>query len=483
MQKSKTKRQRKTSKRTKIIATLGPASESPQRIKSLLKRGVNVFRVNFSHGEHTAHKKTIQQVRKVTKENNSHAAILGDLCGPKIRTGIFKNDGIQINNGDHVTVTTRDVLGDIGLIPSQYTKLHKDMQVGQRILLDDGKMELCVNAIDKTELSCTVTYGGFLSNKKGMNLPDTKVSSPSLTKKDKADLQLAIECDVDFIALSFVRNAKDIFALKKEMQKANADIPIIAKIERPEAIDNIDEILQATYGIMIARGDLGIEIAAEKVPLLQNRLITQARLKHKPVIVATQMMESMIENSRPTRAEVGDVANAALQGADAVMLSGETSVGKYPLKTVEYMDKIVREVEQSHDKKNGILENTSKQNEYKGLRQSMSHAAMGLAEDLLLQALIVPTKSGTTAQILSSYRPSSIVLGVSHSINTCRKLSLHWGVLPFHIETEKFKNWRELTAEINRHCPLIKSGDRVLIVSGFKVDNTKSEPVLKLLFV
>ncbi len=478
----KTTKKRKTNKRTKIIATLGPACNSPKRIKSLLKRGVDVFRVNFSHGEHEEHKKTIQMVRTVVAKNNSHAAILGDLCGPKIRTGIFKNDGIQINNGDEVIVTTKNIQGEDGLIPSQYTKLHKDMKVGQRILLDDGKMELRVTAINKTELACTVIYGGYLTNKKGMNLPDTQVSSPSLTQKDRDDLQIAIQCDVDFIALSFVRNAKDIVDLKTEMNKYDADIPIIAKIERPEAIDNIDEILDETYGIMIARGDLGIELAAEKVPLLQNMLINKARIKHKPVIVATQMMESMIENSRPTRAEVGDVANAAMQGADAVMLSGETSVGQYPLQTVEYMDKIVREIEQNNQNQTASLGNNHKE-DYRGLRESMSHAAMGLAQDLLLQALVVPTKSGTTAQILSSYRPSSVVLGVSHNIKTCRKLSLNWGVLPFYMDTEKFKNWRELTAKIKEQCNLLQSGDRVLMVSGFRADKDKSEPVLKLLFI
>jgi pyruvate kinase len=485
MQKNTQKIKRKMSKRTKIIATLGPSTDSLARIKSLLIRGVDVIRVNFSHGDHATHKQTIANVRQVAKENNYHTAILGDLCGPKIRTGTFKNEGIEIKNGEQVIVTTRQVLGETGLIPSQYKNLHKDMQAGQRILLDDGKMELVVHEIHAKELHCTVTYGGWLTHKKGMNLPDTTVTTPSLTAKDKEDLKLAIECDVDFVALSFVRDGNDIKNLKKEMKRYKVDIPIIAKIERPEAIDNIDGILKESYGIMIARGDLGIELAAEKVPLLQNMLIDKARSVHKPVIVATQMMESMIENSRPTRAEIGDVANAAMRSADAVMLSGETSVGKYPLQAVEYMDKTVREIEGDSLSQLHFADFPASyiQNQSLSLRESMAHATMGLARDLNLQALVVPTKTGITAQTLAAYRPASTVLGVSHSEKTCRKMSIHWGVVPIHMDPLDFKDWNGLITKIKEEYSLLVKNDKVLIVSGFRTVDEQSEPVLKLLFI
>ena len=477
-----TKIKRKITKRTKIIATLGPATDSLSQIKALLKRGVDVIRINFSHGDHATHQKTIQKVRKVAQEMEVYTAILADLCGPKIRTGNFKEGSIELINNEKIIVTTAGIEGKAGLIPSQYKHLHKDMKVGQRILLDDGKMELLVEKIKGQELHCKIVYGGILKDKKGMNLPDTQVSSPSLTKKDKKDLALAIECEVDFFALSFVRNSKDIQDLKNELHHYGVEIPIIAKIERPEAIDNIDEILTEAYGIMIARGDLGIELAAEKVPLLQNMLIDKARDVHKPVIVATQMMESMIENSRPTRAEVGDVANAAIKSADAVMLSGETSVGRYPLKAVEYMDKIVREIE-ADDWHQSCSAGLPPKHQELELRQGMSHAAVSLAEDLFLQALVVPTKSGTTARILSSYRPSATILGVSHNEDTCRRLSIHWGVLPQHMNPLDFRDWKGLVRRIQEKHHLLEKKDKVLIVSGFRTLAEQSEPVLKVLFL
>jgi len=476
---------RKIIKRTKIIATLGPATDSIEQIQALLERGVNVIRVNFSHGDHPTHKETINKVRQVAKKMGLYTAILADLCGPKIRTGHFKTGQIELINNQQVTVTTRSVDGETGLIPSQYKQLHQDMKMGQRILLDDGKMELLVEKIQDTELYCKIIYGGILKDKKGMNLPDTQVSSPALTTKDKHDLSLAIELNVDFIALSFVRCAQDIMDLKAALHAYAVDIPIIAKIERPEAIDNIDEILSESYGIMIARGDLGIELAAEKLPLLQNSLIDKARQMHKPVIVATQMMESMIENSRPTRAEVGDVANAAIRSADAVMLSGETSVGRYPLQVVEYMDKILREIEKDHWDKSQFIDiaHAYKKNQAQGLREGMSHAAMDLAKDLNLQALVVPTKSGTTARILCSYRPSSLILGVSHNESTCRRLSIHWGVFPIQMDPLAFKNWRGLITKIEQNYKLLTKDDKVLIVSGFQKEDEKSEPVLKIFYL
>ncbi len=465
-------------KRTKIIATLGPATDSPTRIKSLMNRGVDVFRVNFSHGDHQTHRQTIQKVREAADALSLYTAVLADLCGPKIRTGIFEGGQIQLENGQEVIVTTRDVMGKADMIPSQYKKLHLDMKAGERILLDDGKIELLVEHIEGRELRCRVTYGGLLKDKKGMNLPDTAVSSSSLTEKDKQDLQLAIECHVDFIALSFVRSAEDIIELKDYMARFGVDIPVIAKIERPEAVTNIEAILQQAYGIMIARGDLGIEVAAEKLPLLQNKLIDLARLQHRPVIVATQMMESMIENARPTRAEIGDVANAAMHSADAVMLSGETSVGKYPLQAVDYMYRTLRETEQSSLE---LLKRGDRKKGKPGLREAMSHAALSLAVDLPLKALVVPTRSATTARIVSSYRPAANILGVSHNEDSCRKMALHWGVTPLHLNPLDFRDWRGLTSRIAQNHGILKEKDQVLVVSGFEEKEEDSEPVLKLL--
>ena len=411
-------------------------------------------------------------------------AILADLCGPKIRTGTYEPAEIELKNNQMVTVTTRDVIGNENLIPCQYNNLHKDMEEGQRILLDDGKMELKVVEVQGKNLLCEVVYGGILTEHKGMNLPDTNVSSAALTAKDKKDLAVAVECDVDFVALSFVRSEKDIQLLIKELDKHETYIPIIAKIERPEAVENIDAILKAAYGIMIARGDLGIELAAERIPLLQNTLIDKARLAHKPVIVATQMLESMISSSRPTRAEVSDVASATVRSADALMLSGETSVGKYPLQAVEYMDKIIREIEQDENCQTDSrkLLDISLHDEDVSLREAMSRGAMGLAKDLDLQALVVPTNTGRTARIVSSYRPSTIVLGVSHHISVCRKLSIHWGVEVIHMNPLDFRDWKGLLQNIQENHNYFNKHDKVLMVAGFGRKDDISEPVLKLLF-
>ncbi|MBF0263980.1 MAG: pyruvate kinase [Gammaproteobacteria bacterium] len=473
-----------SSRRTKIIATIGPSTSSLARIKSLLTRGVNIFRVNFSHGDYETHRESIANIRHVAKELNTYTAVLADLCGPKIRTGTYEPEEIILENGQLVTVTTRDVIGNEGLIPCQYKNLHKDMEQGQRILLDDGKMELKVIEIQGRNLLCEVVYGGVLSAHKGMNLPDTSVSSAALTAKDKQDLVVAIECDVDFVALSFVRSQKDIQLLIKELAKHDVYIPIVAKIERPEAIENIDEILKSAYGIMIARGDLGIELAAEKIPLLQNTLIDKARLAHKPVIVATQMLESMITSSRPTRAEVSDVASATVRSADALMLSGETSVGKYPLQAVEYMDKIIREIEQNEEcqAKSRELLDISLHDEDVSLREAMSRGAMGLAKDLDLQALVVPTSTGRTARIVSSYRPSTIIIGVSHYQSVCRKLSIHWGVEVIHMNPLDFQDWKGLLHNIQENHNFFNKNDKVLMVAGFGKKDAISEPVLKLLF-
>ena len=471
-------------RRTKIIATLGPVSKTVGTIEQLLELDVNAFRLNMSHGDHDSHRQLVMRIRRAAKRLKKHVAIIMDLCGPKIRVGKFENDAIELADGDDVIVTSRQLIGKPGLISSQYRQLHKDAKPGERILLDDGNLELQVTSIKDTEVTCKVIYGGQLKNHKGMNLPDSCLSTSSFTAKDKQDADLAVEMDVDFVALSFVRNAADIQTLQRYLKKQGTEIPIIAKIEKPEAIDNIDEILDNAYGIMIARGDLGIELPAESVPLLQQQLIQKARAHDRPVIVATQMLESMISSARPTRAEVGDVANAAISSADVVMLSGETASGKFPVKAVEIMDKILREIENHQWATNSFgqqLDETSK-GEYP-VREAVARAAINLTNDLKLQGIIVPTRSGTTTRILAAARPAAPCIGACSNEKVNRMMALHWGVVPVHVTEPSKRNWRALCAVISEECNLTKTGHTVLLVSGFNDDPALNEPVMKILEV
>ncbi len=468
-------------RRSKIIATIGPASETSKNIHDLIKAGVNVFRLNMSHGNHAGHKKVFKRIRLCAKKNNAYVAILMDLCGPKIRTGVFENGSIELKRNAKVVITCGKGIGREGLIVSQYKKLYKDVKIGERVLLDDGNLECRVESVQAKNIHCKVIYGGTLKNNKGINLPDSKVSVSSFTAKDKIDVQLAMELEADFVALSFVRSAKDVEGLKRHMQRTSHEIPIIAKIERPESVANINEIIKASYGIMIARGDLGIELPAEEVPLIQKEIINKARANHRPVIVATQMMESMITNARPTRAEVGDVANAALSSADAVMLSAETAAGKFPIKTVKMMDKILREIENHQWSKNRFGEKLDDFNDVVSSRKAIAHAANTLAQELKLQGILVPTRSGHTAAVLSASRPSSPLLGISANISTCQKLALHWGIISFLVEEKKAHDWKALAQDIGKQCRLAKTGNRILLVSGFNDDEKLNEPVLKII--
>lgn len=470
-------------RRTKIVATVGPATDSEKSISELIKSGVNVFRLNMSHGDHEYHRKIFKRIRLCAKRMDVHVAILMDLCGPKIRTGTFKNDSIILKRNAKVIISCAAGTGEAGLIISLYKKLCNDVKKGERILFDDGNLECRVESVVGKNIECKVIYGGELKNNKGINLPDSVVSVSSFTTKDKKDVQLAMELDADFVALSFVRTAKDILGLKKYMQRVNKELPIIAKIERPEAVADIDNIINSAYGIMIARGDLGIELPAEKVPLIQKDIINKARLNNCPVIVATQMMESMITNARPTRAEVGDVANAALSSSDAVMLSGETAVGKYPLNAVKMMDKILREIERHQWRSCKFGDDLDFSNEITSSRKAIANAASSLAQELKLQGIMVPTNSGYTAAVLSANRPPSPLLGISWHNATCRRLALHWGVIPLFIEEEKANNWQVLSQDIGKNCKLTKTGNRVLLVSGFSGDERLNEPVLKIILL
>lgn len=486
MVKSKRQQENKTSirwRRTKIIATIGPASDTEKSIKGLIKSGVNIFRLNMSHGDHEYHRRVFKKIRSCEKKLDVHIAIMMDLCGPKIRAGKFVNGSIELKKNARVIIRCGNGIGDDGIIISQYKQLYRDVKKGERILLDDGNLECQVERVEGRDVHCKVVYGGELKNNKGLNLPDSIVSASSFTAKDKRDVQLAMSLDTDFVALSFVRTAKDIEDLKRYMRRIDKELPIIAKIEKPEAVVNIDEIINSAYGVMIARGDLGIELPAEQVPLIQKVIINKARSQSRPVIVATQMMESMITNARPTRAEVGDVASAAMSSADAVMLSGETAAGKYPLKAVRMMDKILREIEQHQWITNCFGDKLENDGEIPSSRKAIAHAAGTLAQELKLQGILVPTHSGHTANILSATRPSSPLLGISENLRICQRLAMHWGVIPVYMLREEVCDWKLLSQTICDTYKLTSVNNRVLLVSGFNDDETRNEPVLKIIKV
>lgn len=337
-------------RRTKIVATIGPSTSSEKMLKAIIETGVNVCRLNFSHGSHNDHIEVIERIRKIDEELNLHTSILADLQGPKIRIGEVKNNGVELIKGNEIIISTNKVLGTAKKVSITYQELPKDVSPGERILLDDGKLELeVISSNRKDEVRLKVITGGILSSKKGVNLPNTKISQPSLTEKDKEDLEVALEHNVDWVGLSFVRSARDIIELKHIISSKNKKTKVVAKIEKPEAIEDLQDIIKQTDAVMVARGDLGVELPMEDVPLLQKKIIKMSLKYAKPVIVATQMMESMINSSSPTRAEINDVANAVMDGADAVMLSGETSVGKHPIEVINAMKKIITKIENDYD--------------------------------------------------------------------------------------------------------------------------------------
>jgi len=469
-------------RRTKIVATFGPASDSETCIKNLLQAGVDVVRINMSHSDHAGCEVTVKKIRKLAAQLDKPVAILMDLCGPKIRVGAFINGEMLLEPGSSVTIASSQEPGQNGRIPTQYTKLYKDVKKGERILLDDGNMELKITSVTNTDIHCNVIHGGILKDKKGINLPDSNVSAASFTEKDKKDAMLAIKLDIDFIALSFVRSAKDVQQLNRFLEKNKSNIPVISKIERPEAVIDIDAILDNSYGIMIARGDLGIELPAEQVPMIQRDLIRKARSKHVPVIVATQMLESMIQHSRPTRAEVNDVANAAIISTDAVMLSAETASGQFPQQAVETMDRILREIE-NHRWREGSFTDDKEvvyDHDKHEVRTAVAMAALDLESNLEVHGIVVPTSSGQTARVISAHRPLSPILGVCSGKSTWQRLSLHWGVIPIYVDDSKVNDWNKLSQLLAKKLQLGKTGNRVLFVSGFNEDPRLAEPVLKI---
>ncbi|HSJ68127.1 MAG TPA: pyruvate kinase [Anditalea sp.] len=418
--------------KTKILATVGPACNSEDTLTKLVMAGAGVFRLNFSHGNHEGHAEVIKRIRSINKKLNLNVGILQDLQGPKIRVGEMKDGGVLITSGEKITITNDPVIGDEKLVSTVYQNLPNDVNEGDRILIDDGNLELVVISTDENNVFCTVVHGGILKSKKGINLPSTKVSAPSLTEKDLEDLEFGLANEVDWIALSFVRSAEDIYDLRRRINDAGKACRIVAKIEKPEALECIDEIIEATDAIMVARGDLGVEVPMQMVPLWQKRMVEKCKLACKPVIIATQMMESMIVNPRPTRAETNDVANAVLDGADAVMLSAETASGNYPVETVKAMNSVIDYIEQNAE----IYHNLYKipEDDKTFLSNNLLLMASRLSRNVKAKALVGITVSGFTAFRLASHRPLANMFIFTSSKSLITQLSLVWGVRAYYYD-------------------------------------------------
>lgn len=456
--------------RTKIVATIGPATAAKENLRKIILAGVDVCRINMSHGSHQEHAQVIQSIREINKELRSNVCILMDLQGPKMRVGIMEENTL-LTKDEIVIITSRDIIGNNKEIPIRLSSLATDVKPGERILLDDGKIHIQIlEILNETDVKSIVLQGGILSSKKGFNLPETKLSLPSLTEKDLVDLEFGIQQEVEWIGLSFVRNAECIIDLKNRIAESGKEIMVVAKIEKPEALENIDSIIELSDGIMVARGDLGVEIPIEKVPLAQKNIVDKCIAAAKPVIIATQMMESMIDNALPSRAEVTDVANAVLDGADAVMLSGETSVGKHPELVVQTMEKIIRELEKD------------KRVYYKGVKPSkdspiflsdeICFTAVRMSDHIQAKVIAGMTRSGYTGYKVASFRPEAGIYIFTDNYPLLNRMNLVWGVRGFYYD--KFNSTDNTFADV---VEILQS--RGIVDSGDRVIHTASMPILK----
>ncbi len=457
--------------KTKIVATVGPACETYDQLKALVIAGVNVFRLNFSHGSHEDKKKIIDNIRGINKELNCSIAILGDLQGPKLRVGEIENNRLEVKEGDILTFTNTKCIGTLEKIYVSYPNLAGDVVVGNTIMIDDGKIEVLVHSVESNgDVKVKVTLGGIISSKKGVNLPDTKISLPALTEKDLEDAAFIIKEELDWVALSFVKRVADIEMLRAILNEHKSKSKIIAKIEMPEALTNIRDIIIASDAIMIARGDLGVELPVEKIPLIQKELIRKCIHRAKPVIVATQMMESMIDRVKPNRSEITDVANAVIEGADAVMLSGETATGQFPVLVIETMRKIISEVEENGYKYNRSEDLKPQPHSPSFLSDAVCYNASKLSEDSNAHALVGMTQSGYTAFMLSSFRPKSPLFIFTQEQRLVTQLSLSWGVKAFYYDKEE-----SLDAIITDQIQVLKA--QGFVNKGDIVVNTGSTPI------
>ena len=464
-------------RRTKIVATIGPATESPERIRELVQAGATTFRLNFSHGDHSEHAARIATIRQVAHELGVHIGILQDLQGPKIRLGRFEEGPITLGKGDHFALTSKQVRCNQTVATVTYDRLAEEVTAGSRILLDDGRVEMKVDRVDEVDqtLHCVVTVGGVLSNNKGVNFPDVQLSVRALTTKDRQDLAFGLQQGVDWVALSFVRNPSDMQEIRELIRKHGFSTPVVAKIEKFEAIDQIDAILPLCDGVMVARGDLGVEMPAEEVPLLQKDLIHKANSLGIPIITATQMLDSMASSPRPTRAEVSDVANAILDGTDAVMLSNETAVGDFPVEAVETMATIARRIERDYPQRpiDTHLPST--------IPNAISGAVSSIARQLNAAAILPLTKSGATAHNVSKFRPSTPILAVTSEVSVARKLQLVWGVTPLLIETQQSTTATfTLAMGVAQELGVLKDGDLCVQTAGTLAGVSGSTDLIKV---
>jgi pyruvate kinase len=457
-------------RRAKIVCTIGPACDSEEMIRDLMLAGMDVARLNFSHGTHAEHAGRIERLRLAATKLKRTICILQDLQGPKIRTGDLKDGkNIMLKPGAVLTITPRTVIGTTALISSDFSELAREVAPGARVLLSDGRIELKVRAIHGDDVECEVLNGGTLGEHQGINLPDTSMKVPSITEKDKRDLEFGLKHGVDVVALSFVRSAEDIQAGKTLMRSFGKSVPVIAKLEKPQAIDHLEEILEVANGVMVARGDLGVEMRPEQIPIIQKLVIQRSAVWRKPVITATQMLESMTDNPRPTRAEASDVANAIFDGSDAVMLSGETARGHYPLETVAMMARIVQEAETAMTQLPPPPRRRHEDHQYsvaETICESIAHAA----EDLPMGAIAVFTESGNTARMLSKHRPKVCIYAFSRKPEVCNRMNALWGVHPLHADDWESAESMLRTAENELMSRgLIRAGDVLGLVAGTKL--------------
>ena len=463
-------------KKTKVVCTMGPNTNDRELLKKLIENGMDVARFNFSHGDHEEQKSRMDLLKELRQELNTNTAILLDTKGPEIRTGVLKGGKrIMLKAGEQFTLTTEEIEGDESKVSITYEGLVQDVDAGRVILIDDGLIELKVVGKSEKEIFCEVINGGELGERKGVNVPNVAVRLPAITEEDKDDIRFGVEQGIDFIAASFVRNAECVLEIKAYLKELGAPyVPIIAKVENAEGIKNIDEIIRAADGVMVARGDLGVEIPAEEVPYLQKMIIQKCNMNFKTVITATQMLDSMMRNPRPTRAEVTDVANAVYDGTDAVMLSGETAQGKYPLEALQMMVHIIQNTEQHLDYE-GMLEKTGGHLK-SGVSSAIGYSSVLAASNLNAKCIITPSVSGATARVVSNLRPRQVILGVTPNERTLRRMSIYWGVKP--IKSQAFNTTDDIcdgAIELAKVKQFVETGEIVVITAGIPSPNVKKE--------
>ncbi len=469
-------------RKTKIICTLGPATDKPGVLEALIKAGMNVARINFSHQDHETHLRRIEQVKKIRKELGVPIALLADTKGPEVRLGRIPDGPVTLKEGQTFTLSTREEDGDATRASISYTNLPGDLKKGDTILIDDGLVEMEVTAITGTEISCIVKNDGEISSSKGVNVPGVELSIPYISSRDRSDIRFAVNQDFDFIAASFTRSAQDILMIREELDRMGCkDMKLIAKIENAQGVNNIDQIISVVDGIMVARGDMGVEIPLEEIPVIQKKLIKKAYIAGKQVITATQMLESMIHNPRPTRAETTDVANAIYDGTSAIMLSGETAAGIHPIEAVKTMDRIAQRTERDIDYKKRFNHRSEMEIDLCSVTNAISHATCAAAHDLSAAAIITVTKSGTTAKMISKFRPDCPIIGCATSEKVMRQMNLSWGVTPIVLKEQASsdKLFSHAVEEATR-AGLIKDGDLVVITAGVPLGQSGTTNMLRV---